>query len=64
MVFCVLIFAGGTGGVVMIEGESWREHRRFALHVFRDLGLGRNLMEERVSALSSVITFRGIFLDS
>uniref|UniRef100_A0A914QLN1 Uncharacterized protein n=1 Tax=Panagrolaimus davidi TaxID=227884 RepID=A0A914QLN1_9BILA len=29
-------------------GERWRENRRFALHVFRNFGLGKNLMQERV----------------
>jgi hypothetical protein len=30
----------------MTEGELWREHRRFAIHVLRDLGLGKNVMQE------------------
>ena len=48
-----LVFvSGGIGGVIMMEGELWREHRRFATHILRDLGLGKNLMQERVIALS------------
>uniref|UniRef100_A0A7E4W923 Cytochrome P450 n=1 Tax=Panagrellus redivivus TaxID=6233 RepID=A0A7E4W923_PANRE len=38
----------GHGGLVFSEGPLWRENRRFALHVFRNLGLGRNIMQERV----------------
>lgn len=37
------------GGVVFTEGDLWREHRRFALHVLRDFGLSNDLMQERVS---------------
>ncbi|KAH7716430.1 Protein CYP-33C9 [Aphelenchoides avenae] len=36
------------GGVVFTEGDLWREHRRFALHVLRDFGLSKDLMQERV----------------
>uniref|UniRef100_A0A7E4W962 Unspecific monooxygenase n=1 Tax=Panagrellus redivivus TaxID=6233 RepID=A0A7E4W962_PANRE len=38
----------GYTGLVFSEGPLWRENRRFALHVFRNLGLGRNIMQERV----------------
>jgi cytochrome P450 len=39
---------GGPGGVVTVDGEIWRDQRRFAIHLLRDLGLGKNLMQERV----------------
>lgn len=39
---------GGRYGVTHTEGDLWRDQRRFALHVLRNLGMGRNLMEERV----------------
>uniref|UniRef100_A0A914PN03 Cytochrome P450 n=1 Tax=Panagrolaimus davidi TaxID=227884 RepID=A0A914PN03_9BILA len=42
------IIREGNNGVVVSEGPKWRENRRFALHVFRNLGLGRNIMQERV----------------
>uniref|UniRef100_A0A915E9B5 Unspecific monooxygenase n=1 Tax=Ditylenchus dipsaci TaxID=166011 RepID=A0A915E9B5_9BILA len=28
--------------------ELWRDQRRFTLHVFRDFGLGKNLMQEKI----------------
>ncbi|CAD5218095.1 unnamed protein product [Bursaphelenchus okinawaensis] len=39
---------GGHYGVIMGNGGPWREHRRFALKVLRDFGLGKNKMEERI----------------
>uniref|UniRef100_A0AC34R4L1 Cytochrome P450 n=1 Tax=Panagrolaimus sp. JU765 TaxID=591449 RepID=A0AC34R4L1_9BILA len=41
----------GYGGVTFSDGPLWREHRRFALRVFRDFGLGKNLMQERILAV-------------
>uniref|UniRef100_A0A914WG22 Cytochrome P450 n=1 Tax=Plectus sambesii TaxID=2011161 RepID=A0A914WG22_9BILA len=41
-------FMGGANGVVQIDGEKWREQRRFALHVLRDFGFGRDIMETKV----------------
>jgi hypothetical protein len=40
---------GGKYGVIFTDGEIWRDQRRFALHVLRNFGLGKNLMQERVS---------------
>jgi cytochrome P450 len=42
------IVRNGNYGIIMTEGDIWREHRRFALHVLRNFGLGKNLMQERV----------------
>ncbi|KAH7723232.1 Protein CYP-33C9 [Aphelenchoides avenae] len=42
------LFRGGRYGVTHTEGDLWRDQRRFALHVLRNLGMGRNLMEERI----------------
>lgn len=39
---------GGTYGIINTEGDLWREQRRFALHVLRDFGLSKNLMQEKV----------------
>ncbi|KAH7711212.1 Protein CYP-33C9 [Aphelenchoides avenae] len=38
---------GAYGGVIFSEGNLWRDMRRFALHVFRNFGLGKNLMHEK-----------------
>ncbi|VDD88651.1 unnamed protein product [Enterobius vermicularis] len=41
-------FMGGANGVVQIDGPKWQEQRRFSLHVLRDFGVGRSLMEEKI----------------
>ncbi|EGT58974.1 CBN-CYP-33C9 protein [Caenorhabditis brenneri] len=41
-------FRGGSYGVVETNGPFWREHRRFALHQFKDFGLGKDRMEQRI----------------
>ncbi|KAK6732974.1 hypothetical protein RB195_017009 [Necator americanus] len=41
-------FMGGVNGVVQIDGPKWREQRRFSLHVLRDFGIGRALMEGKI----------------
>jgi cytochrome P450 family 33 len=38
----------GPKGVILTDGSLWLEHRRFAIHVLRDFGLGKNLMQERI----------------
>ncbi|PIO67321.1 unspecific monooxygenase, partial [Teladorsagia circumcincta] len=37
-----------NGGVIFSQGENWKEQRRAALHILRDFGMGKNLMEEQV----------------
>lgn len=49
-------YRGGEYGVVETTGEMWRDHRRFALHVLRDLGLSKSVMEERVLAEVDAMT--------
>ncbi|CAJ0592024.1 unnamed protein product [Cylicocyclus nassatus] len=42
------IYRGGNYGIIELSGERWRDQRRFVLHVLKDLGLGKNGMEQRV----------------
>lgn len=39
----------GVNGVVTLNGDAWQENRRFCLHILRDLGFGRNSMEEHIT---------------
>lgn len=44
-------FAGGIargGGLVDLSGEAWRDQKRTALHLLRDIGLGKSGMEEKI----------------
>ena len=38
----------GRKGILQSERERWQEHRRFAMKVFRDFGMGKNVMQERI----------------
>jgi cytochrome P450 len=35
-------------GVIFSEGEEWKEHRRFILQTFRDFGVGKMGMEDKI----------------
>uniref|UniRef100_A0A915CUP6 Cytochrome P450 n=1 Tax=Ditylenchus dipsaci TaxID=166011 RepID=A0A915CUP6_9BILA len=39
---------GGNYGVITTAGDLWRDQRRFAIHVFRDFGLGKGEMEQMI----------------
>lgn len=36
-------------GILSSNGEEWREQRRFVMQVLRNLGLGKNQIEENVN---------------
>uniref|UniRef100_A0A1I7SXT2 Cytochrome P450 n=1 Tax=Caenorhabditis tropicalis TaxID=1561998 RepID=A0A1I7SXT2_9PELO len=40
--------AGSFYGVLDTNGDMWREHRRFTLTQLRDLGLGKDLMQQKI----------------
>ncbi|KAH7710349.1 Protein CYP-33C1 [Aphelenchoides avenae] len=42
------IIRGGNFGIITAWGDLWKEQRRFAQHVLRDFGLGKDLMQQRV----------------
>ncbi|KAL3994484.1 Cytochrome P450 family protein [Acanthocheilonema viteae] len=41
-------FMDGTNGIIQIDGDKWKQQRRFVLRVLRDFGVGRMLIEERI----------------
>lgn len=49
LVFHAFFIPEGSNGIVQIDGDKWREQRRFALHTLRDFGVGRALMEEMIT---------------
>uniref|UniRef100_A0A914X7R8 Cytochrome P450 n=1 Tax=Plectus sambesii TaxID=2011161 RepID=A0A914X7R8_9BILA len=46
--FIMRQLAKGNFGLVFARDELWREQRRFALHVLRDFGVGRNMLEPKI----------------
>jgi hypothetical protein len=43
-----LSLKGENGGIIFSDGSKWSEQRRFSLHVLRDFGFGRNLMQTKI----------------
>ncbi|PIC25168.1 hypothetical protein B9Z55_018203 [Caenorhabditis nigoni] len=41
-------FRGGKFGIIETSGHFWSTHRRFALSTFRDFGLGKDLMQQKI----------------
>ncbi|KAI6239331.1 hypothetical protein M3Y99_00585200 [Aphelenchoides fujianensis] len=44
------LMRGGHFGILEADGDQWREQRRFTLQTFRNFGMGRNLMEQKILA--------------
>ncbi|CAI4220804.1 unnamed protein product, partial [Auanema sp. JU1783] len=42
------IVRGGSYGIIDTNGDKWRTHRRFALQILRDLGVGGNIAEQHI----------------
>ena len=40
------IYLHGFHGIVVTEGQEWREHRRFAMKTLKGFGLGKSRMEQ------------------
>jgi hypothetical protein len=36
-------------GIALSVGNLWRQHRRYALHVLRDFGFGKNVMQHKIN---------------
>uniref|UniRef100_A0A915DMA4 Steroid 5-alpha reductase C-terminal domain-containing protein n=1 Tax=Ditylenchus dipsaci TaxID=166011 RepID=A0A915DMA4_9BILA len=48
---------GGTLGIISNTGQVWQEHRRFAIHAFKDLGMGNEICEKKIlTEISSMIS--------
>ncbi|WKY04122.1 hypothetical protein Q1695_005249 [Nippostrongylus brasiliensis] len=45
-IFIVIFFDGR--GLIFSNGALWQEQRRFSLHALRNLGVSKNLVEERI----------------
>uniref|UniRef100_A0A914CGT4 Cytochrome P450 n=1 Tax=Acrobeloides nanus TaxID=290746 RepID=A0A914CGT4_9BILA len=51
------ILRGGKYGIVIQEGDEWKEQRKFIMSVFNKLGVGKNLLEQRIlSEISAMIS--------
>ncbi|CAJ0575712.1 unnamed protein product, partial [Mesorhabditis spiculigera] len=44
----VFMQSGNNGGILFSQGDRWKEARRQSIHILRDFGMGKNLMEEQV----------------
>lgn len=40
------LFMGGSYGLVLNDDSFWKSQRRFALHVLRDFGFGKPVLED------------------
>ncbi|PAA54767.1 hypothetical protein BOX15_Mlig004603g1 [Macrostomum lignano] len=47
--YLLMHLLGDKGGIVLTDGEIWREYRRFTLKTLRDFGFGRHGAEEIIA---------------
>ncbi|KAH7704603.1 CBN-CYP-33C11 protein [Aphelenchoides avenae] len=50
------LIRGASGGVVFVEGELWKDQRRFAVQFLKDMGMGKNRMQEMI--LTEVVSLQ------
>uniref|UniRef100_A0A1I7V2B6 DUF19 domain-containing protein n=1 Tax=Caenorhabditis tropicalis TaxID=1561998 RepID=A0A1I7V2B6_9PELO len=43
-----LSLRGGNYGVIDTNGNTWKDHRKFALHTLKDFGMGKEAMEASI----------------
>ncbi|KAL8612107.1 hypothetical protein ACOMHN_013986 [Nucella lapillus] len=44
----VFNFMGNKRGVALSSGETWKEHRKVVLDILREMGLGKNILAEKI----------------
>ena len=46
---CQHVYFNYPLGIVSTQGNTWREQRKFAHSIFREMGVGTTLMEEKIT---------------
>lgn len=47
---------GSIHGIALLEGEPWKQTRRFTLQTLRDLGMGKSTIQERILEEAQYLT--------
>ncbi|EFO25368.1 cytochrome P450 [Loa loa] len=42
-------------GIILSQNEKWNQQRRFALRVFRNFGMGKNMMEQKIRYYADIL---------
>ena len=45
-------------GIILCQGERWSAQRRFALKTFRNFGMGKGIMEDRINKHKALLLKR------
>uniref|UniRef100_A0A914XTM3 Cytochrome P450 n=1 Tax=Panagrolaimus superbus TaxID=310955 RepID=A0A914XTM3_9BILA len=56
-------FIGGNYGLIFSDNSFWREQKRFALHVLRDFGFGKSILEQTIIDQAQAVCDRLKILD-